>query len=545
MSDHIGRDIRQYYETVIIRVDPYAVHSTEPVPRRGIRRGVAIAVAAAVLVGLALGVIPFLLRSNPPVVDEPTTTSSIPTSTTIPEAIPPTSIPEAIPVVPTPVNPLLAPFYTLGPCGQTDQLAVWMSDTVPEAIPAVEGLTAVGLEEAMSITPFFRSEQAACVDSLAFLSGGSIEVAGWQLLDQTGEMIGRAVAQRHDDDLTPLIDDPELRSAGGEYHQDWVGSGQSLTGWVLDGMVAADTNLAVDGRDFVRFIIEIPGYELPTEGRAEGNAGADLIGRLSLADLAPLTMPAPALTPTSLPEGFFRCWGPYWRGRIPPIPEYGEVTAYCNTEGETIHIGIYPFGLSGLPQNPTRIQVSETDFAAYQTDEGSRLISGRISEYGDIVVQAPPTVTLDDVVAMLESIPALDPRQLNPSDGSNDLRPLFSEEWVLQILTEAGASDIEFESRLGPPLLEVTYQPIEGSPAVVHGIFNTYEVDSLRQGSPDATQIRTHNNVDIFITRIGNGPAGQAIAYCGGIVINIILEQTGGSDPVIDAIESILEHAGC
>jgi hypothetical protein len=55
--------------------------------------------------------------------------------------------------------------------------------------------------------------------------------------------------------------------------------------------------------------------------------------------------------------------------------------------------------------------------------------------------------------------------------------------------------------------------------------FGTYEANSLSYGNPDATEIRKHSDIDIFIARYSDAPAGQAIAYCGGIVVNITLEQ--------------------
>jgi hypothetical protein len=581
MTDQLNREIRRYYEAVIMRMDPDAVPRPVTAQPQRIKRGVAVAGAAAILVAIALAAIPLLLRSEPPVIEEPsltttstpgTTSTSVPsTSTTVPDESAPTTLaPGPIPPSAPQLNPLLAPFFSLEPCGQTAVLAAWMTETMPSAAP-IDGLTSLELEQAITVVPLLRSPNAVCVDALGLTpsDGSGIAVSGWHLYDGSGELIARAVGREIDDDAAPLIDDPDLRSAGGEYHQDWMGSGQTLTGWVLDGRIEAGTSVFDTTKRegdpgfvrFVRFVVEIPGYELPTGGRTDGNAGADLVGRLSRAQLAPLTISHLSRLPTSLPPSFVRCWGPYWRGRIPPIAQFGTVTMYCNTVGETIRVGVYQqLDTTQLPAGREDADIAGTPFSAHRAETGHWIVVGIIPAFGgDIIVEAPPTITLNEIVDLLESIPSLDPRLLNPADGTNDLRPLFDEAWLTQILTDSGALNIEIEILPAEAPLDIraSFQLVAGSSVLIEAFYADLADETPLDAPLDANEIRTIEGVDVFIIRgTTSDPAGQAVAYCGGILFNYTLRFavpfselpegfTITGDPVVEALEALLNQVDC
>lgn len=546
----LGPEIRRYYESVVVRVDP----SVSPVMGEtsvsySLRTGLAVAAFAALVALLVFGLAPLLLRSGPDVSDGPEPSVLPPvTSTTQPESETPTTT-TAPTDIQTPVNPLLAPFFDLAICDSQTGLEEWMAEVISEG--SFSGpVEPADLKTAMAFIPILRVDEAACVSALAGFSDNSVIVAGgWMLLDGSGELIARAAGFVHGDDLGALIDDPGLRARNGEYHQDWIGSGQPITGWVVDGMIAADMNLG--GGMFVRTTIEIPSYQLPTEGRAEGNAGSDLIGLLSMAELAPLKQPDPILTPRLLPEGVFRCWGPYWRGRIDPIPEFGEVTSFCDESGEVIRIGIYSFGLTYPTTFIETVEVSGLAFNAYQVDGGDTIITGQIAPHGELVFRS--SLPQQQVRSILESIPGLDARRFNPSDGSDDYRPVFSKEWVVNNLTAIGATDIEVtefpgrEDQTGNAF-EAVFRPDEDSTETLTGVFSIYPPEA-QLGNPDAVEIQTYEQVTIFISRPpdGTGSASQAIAYCGGIAINIIAnsQPSGATDPVVDTVRSLIKHIDC
>lgn len=544
MSD-LGADIRRYYESVVKRVDV----TPQPVePQRVVRHSLPTGLALALLVGLLVlalfGLAPLLLPPTPPA-DSPDTTGPETTGTTQRETI--TTIPTSEPVEDLSTqNPLLAPYFELDACGDVSLLEEWMPGA---AGIEVRSIRPADLESVMTVIPILRAEGAACVSArVAGSAGLPPDIAGWILLDDAGELIARAVGHRTGSGEPALIDHPVLRGMNGEYHQDWIASGQLITGWVIDGMVVADINLG--GGSFMRTTIEIPGYELPTEGRAEGRAGAELIGLLSLRELAPIEDQTLNLVPRILPDGVFRCMGPYWQGRIDPIPEPQEVTTYCDESGEVMQIGFPHSGYSPPNTFAETIEVSGMVYSVYEIDGGDVLVTGPFPPYGDIIVRS--SFDPAEVKVSLESIPGLDARRFAPADGVDDYRSVFSFDWVAGHLNAIGATEIE--SRQQPPgsqekldVVGVEFRPAESS-TTLEGSFWIYPPDEPLMGNPDANEIQTHEQVTVFVSRRRDQPGAvtAAMAYCGGVGIGIRnVGQADTGDVVLATLRSLITDIDC
>jgi hypothetical protein len=234
------------------------------------------------------------------------------------------------------------------------------------------------------------------------------------------------------------------------------------------------------------------------------------------------------------------------------MPEFGEVTSFCDESGEVIRIGIYSFGMTYPTTFIETVEVSGLAFNAYQVDGGDTIITGQ-TPYGELVFRS--SLPQQQVRSILESIPGLDARRFNPSDGSDDYRPVFSKEWVVNSLTAIGAADIEVtefparEDQTGDAF-EAVFRPDADSTETLTGVFSIYAPEA-QLGNLDAVEIQTYEQVTIFISRPpdGIGSAYQAIAYCGGIAINIIITATSGpsgaTDPVVDTVRSLIKHIDC
>ena len=159
----------------------------------------------------------------------------------------------------------------------------------------------------------------------------------------------------------------------------------------------------------------------------------------------------------------------------------------------------------------------------------------------------------------MESIPSLDPRLLNPADGTNDLRPLFDEAWLTQILTDSGAFNIEIEilPTEAPVDIRASFQLVAGSPVLIEASYAGLAGETPLDAPLDTNEIRTIGGVDVFIIRgTTSDPARQAVAYCGGILFNYTLrfavpfselpeDFTITGDPVVEALEALLNQVDC
>jgi hypothetical protein len=463
------------------------------------------------------------------------------------------------------VSPLLAPFYALAACDAAFDLAEWMIETMSEAIMVPESSRPIPLQVATGEVPLLLDTRASCADAVAFDGN----VVGWQLRDASGELVARAVSRPANDEPIDDIDWDARTAAGDEYHQDWMGSGQTFTGWVTDGRIEARTNLAAEGSpsDFRAFVIDIPGYVIPEEGRAEGSAASPLVQRIMLTDMAPLPWYEVTGQPDELPPGFGRCsGGVVWMGKIPGVDANGSITQYCNPEGESIWVGRYDqYNIpQPAPDAEEILQVAGSVFTGGQLPTGDWLAVGEVPNRASwLAVLAPPSVGLEGVTRIVASVPLLDPRAFNPADGHNNLRPLFGEEWATETLEAAGAINIgpsesilARSGRLDPSThVELVFELPGSSPIGVEAGFFLYS-DPGMGGMGDFTGIRTIGDVDVFVKQVQPDLAtSQAAAFCGGIGLNFritFVDEDGAADgfqaaddPVLTALIGMLDHLEC
>jgi hypothetical protein len=127
--------------------------------------------------------------------------------------------------------------------------------------------------------------------------------------------------------------------------------------------------------------------------------------------------------------------------------------------------------------------------------------------------EATPDIEVEQLVAALESIPALERRVLTPGVGGGDLRRLFSEAWLRSKLEAIGAriSSVDDRRRDGLRFLSVIFT-VEGRQLV--GVFGVQASLPLPLGN--VSGVMTEAGVDLYVVQ-----GHQAYGYCGNIFLNV------------------------
>ncbi len=199
-------------------------------------RGLRVAFLAAAVILIVVGGVTLLLRLGGDVepVEEPSVTTTLgeepSTTTSVPQATP-TTQPEV--VVPT-GNPLLSPLFAQAACGEPGSVAGW-AQTRMASVDDLGDWVVVSVEEIANQIPLYIEDSITCFDAIRFANGA----VAWSGVASDGELVARAVVRPSDGDITTYVDYDALQAAGGEYHQDAIGSGQAFTGWVVAGGIEA------------------------------------------------------------------------------------------------------------------------------------------------------------------------------------------------------------------------------------------------------------------------------------------------------------------
>lgn len=304
----------------------------------------------------------------------------------------------------------------------------------------------------------------------------------------------------------------------------------------------------------MRTFIEISDYELPSEGRAEGRASADLVGNLSMSHLDQIEPYETELVPQSLPDGVFRCMGPYWNGRIDPIREVLDVTSYCDGTGVVLQIGTAVFGFSPPESFERIVQIAGVTFNSYRVDGDDLLLTGRISHGRDLIVRSSLDL-VGELTPTLASIEAVRQGQgtMGIRDGSDNYRSRFSEEWVRSHLSAIGASNIVVEPvEVGgnSNVLQAFFRPAEDLSVELTGYFWTYPEGIALNPPFVRAEMQTYEQVTIFVLRpdgVDSTLEHEALAYCGGITLHVIGDVLPGTDPnpVIESVRSLIYNIDC
>lgn len=585
MSD-LGLQIRSYYEDAVERVDPMTPPS--PTVSEPTYRPLLVLAVTVIFVLVGIGLLPFLARwvAIEPAVEETSTTTTVasPSTTIAAEDISPT-ITVVVEDVPLAVfkNPLLVPFFELPACGAHDLLAEWAVARM-SAFADFGAWTSVTVEDAALVIPVYRDDAIACLDAVQFPNGAM----AWAGLDAAGNLVARVVARDADASILDYVDYDALEASGGEYHQDTIGSGQNLTGWVIDGGIQASVTT---GGQLRHFIMELPGYELPAPDPQFGQAAAPVIQRLTVNRIE--FRPGAIYIGMTIPDGFVQCVVSHTVAVVPGFaaleqPVRGSAATFCNLEGDTFRIVSWDTQ-DDHPEPPPEVMPPDMPpvlppgqdvslgggltYRAWENSDGgvTRWYAAVEVPYiaSWMLIEAAPNMTLDDVTALLASSPWLDPTLANPADGNNDLRDVYSVEWITNILEAIGATNIveepqrrsrSSEQDSGPPPIDVAFDHDSLEPW--HGTIYAwvYEGDSPSPVFATVGSGLDHDSVEIDSVRLsfGIGPDGWAMlatANCGGIGITMNIQGDRSDtespppqfdhDPVRDLATRFIQIANC
>jgi hypothetical protein len=385
-------------------------------------------------------------------------------------------------------NPALRVVLSLPTCaGGSDQLGVWMSGALAPYVDApLSPVMPVPLRDAIRDVPILRDlAPPACVTARRM--GAAV---GWEARDPSSRLLARAVGVAAPSRSVP----DRMTTHTHSYHQERIGSGQPLTGFIEGDRLEA----IIDNRIVV--------LELPAASVESYDDGVDLEARLLRDQLAPLEPRHAFGLPPVLPPGLRRCTAPVWVGR-PTV-----VTEYCDGAGRTMTVGRGPLGdrPAGTP-----VAVGGLPALLEERPGGARRITVVHPRAPGVALwaEATPGIEVDQLVAALESIPALERRVLEPGVGSGDLRPLFTEAWLRSKLEAIGAhvSSVDARQSDGLRFLTVTFT-VDGRQLV--GVFGAQAPMPLPLGN--VTGVVTAGEVDLYVVE-----GHQAYGYCGNIFLNV------------------------
>ena len=408
-------------------------------------------------------------------------------------------------------NPALRVVLSLPTCaGGSDQLGVWMSSALaPYVEVPLSPVMPVPVSDAIRDVPILRDlGPPACV------SAGRMGVAvGWEARDPSSVLLARAAGIAAPSRSVP----DRMIAKTHSYHQERIGSGQRLSGFIEGDRLEA----IIDHRIVV--------VELPAANVESYDDGVELEARLLRDQLAPLAPHDAFGLPRVLPLGLRRCTAPVWVGR-PTV-----VTEYCDGAGRTMTVGRGPIGdrPAGAP-----VAVGGLPALLEERPGGARRITLAHPRAPGAAMwaEATPDIEVDQLVAALESIPALERRVLTPGVGSGDLRGWFSEPWLRSKLEAIGAriNSVDDRRRGGLRFLSVIFT-VDGRELV--GVFGAQAPLPVPLGN--MTGVVTEAEVDLYVVE-----SHQAYGYCGNIFLNVIdpLARRPGA-PRPDAAPSAVDIA--
>jgi hypothetical protein len=406
-------------------------------------------------------------------------------------------------------NPGLRVVLSLSPCSGGSELASWIPTALAGYVELpLSPFTPVPLADAIRDVPILRDiAPPTCVTA-----GRMGAAAGWEARDPSRRLLARAVSVA----APGLVVPDRMLARTHSYHQEWIGSGQTLNGFIDGDRLEA----IIDHRIVV---LELPGAAVDSY-----DAGVDLEARLLLADLAPLEPREAFGLPTTLPPGLRRCTAPVWVGR-PTV-----ATEYCDGAGRSLIVARGPLG-ERPPGTP--VAVGGLPAVLEQRPGGAQRISLVHPRAPGMAVWAEATsgIEVDQLVAVLESIPGLERRVLEPGSGTRDLRPSLSEAWLRSKLDAIGAhiNSIDARQTDGRPFLSVTFT-VDGQKLL--GVFGAQAPLSLPLGN--VTGVVTAGAVDLYVVE-----DRQAYGYCSNIFVNVADPLAGRPGAADAAASSAVEVA--
>ncbi|HEY7134504.1 MAG TPA: hypothetical protein VIB48_05515 [Acidimicrobiia bacterium] len=287
----------------------------------------------------------------------------------------------AVPPEPV-VDPALTRLLALPSCHTAGDYPTWaVSAIAPYAHVDASTFRSLPLREVATALPLPTDVPgASCA-----VSGVFGDAWGWELQSGSGAVLARGIGVPSG----PVV--PErMTSHIVTYHQETIGSGQPLSGFIEGDRVEAVIADAVNADRIV--VLEMTGRSVRSE--AEGVA---LERHLSLAERVPIE-PAAGLLPTRVPPGFHRCLADFG----PPVST--TAARYCDGRGATIVVSSF---VRSVPAGGHPVVVAGRPATADRTARGPRL-SVEISRGAGVVsAQGPDDVTEAQLVGMLASVPVV------------------------------------------------------------------------------------------------------------------------------------------
>jgi hypothetical protein len=284
------------------------------------------------------------------------------------------------------------------------------------------------------------------------------------------------------------------------YHQEWIGSGQTINGFI-DG----DALEAVIDRRIT--VMQVPGLDATTN-----DDGVAFEARLLRADLVTAAESYSYEQPTRVPDGFVVCTT--------------SPRAYCDGEGDSVSVRT---GGDGLPAGE-HLTVNGQPAVATTSGPNQRTVTVALVPAAQTIgADGTGAVTIDELVAVLESVPTLTDAYLHPHAGSGDLRAQFGVSWVREQLTAIGATDLTVTNAYGGLYRALDARFTLGSRTSVRALF----VAQVPQALLIPGRMERIGSVDVLVTD------HQALGYCNDIFVNILVP-----DPVPVA-SPIIRQLGC
>jgi hypothetical protein len=327
-----------------------------------------------------------------------------------------------------------------------------------------------------------------------------------------------------------------------------VASGQPFSG-VVDGSRAEGlTSTSV-------IVVDVP--SIATSGSDAHAAGMQLLAHLSFASVPPIGLDIAFRLPMVAPAGFTRCTGDVGYLR----QAGGTMVDFCDAEGHTISAG-WNDHQSGAAADGRPVDVGGFAGTAWDGPGKAASVSVDVKRAGtsDLYAHVDGFVGADTsaLVAMLRSVPALDPRVLRPRAGTNDLRSLMTDtDRMRSLLETAGATGVTFPSPhpcpsvAGPsgilpcPLpTAISLTVPSGSTAMLYNAIVPQPEQTFAGLLSQASGVETVSGIDVLERDTAGSPGPpdatqQALFVCGGVQFNFL-----GSD-VFSFVRALIPHLDC
>ncbi len=327
--------------------------------------------------------------------------------------------------------------------------------------------------------------------------------ACWQVSSARGRVVARAVGAPFGSPRVP----ERMLARHDRYHQEWIGSGHGVNGWVDADRLEA----LVRGRETLVVVAEVAGAAV-----RDYYAGRALLERSFFGHVAELSGADRFWLPTCLPDGVIRMsgrlhdWAP---GSLGDAPEY---VAYADAQGRTLRVQHHP----GPPDQGESIDIN--GLAGRVIREGERIGVWAAGPWHVSLGADGEGFAAETLRRVVASIPALQPASTAPRSGTGDARHLLDAS-IRRLLGGLGATWIRRVK--APPVALNVFMYMFRTPtgararATIHGRDQPTPLPAL-----GVTRTLTVEGVDLLVRDADEARRGpeQAYGVCNGVFLNIV-----------------------